>query len=173
MRKRFDPPATAGRASPGRPITFARIGGPRSATGLTLIELMIAVAILGIVVAIALPSYEGSVRKSRRADAHLALQRIQLEQDKLRAECNSYAAGLHTTRICDSVTPGNNRLALSSTSPDGFYSLALSGASATGYTASATAVSGQAQAADTNCLTITLTVSGATLSKSPADCWSR
>lgn len=173
MRKRFDPPATAGRASPGRPITFARIGGPRSATGLTLIELMIAVAILGIVVAIALPSYEGSVRKSRRADAHLALQRIQLEQDKLRAECNSYAAGLHTTRICDSVTPGSNRLALPSTSPDGFYSLALSGASATGYTASATAVSGQAQAADTNCLTITLTVSGATLSKSPAACWSR
>lgn len=134
---------------------------------------MIAVAILGILVAIALPSYEGSVRKSRRADAHLALQRIQLEQDKLRAECNSYAAGLHTTRICDSVTPGYNRLALPSTSPDGFYSLALSGASATGYTASATAVSGQAQAADTNCLTITLTVSGATLSKAPAACWSR
>ena len=41
--------------------------------GFTLIELMIAVAIVGILAGIAYPSYQDSVRKSRRADAQGAL----------------------------------------------------------------------------------------------------
>lgn len=39
------------------------------ANGFTLIEMMIAVTMLAIVVAIALPSYQGSVRKAHRASA--------------------------------------------------------------------------------------------------------
>ncbi|HRY15792.1 MAG TPA: type IV pilin protein [Candidatus Competibacteraceae bacterium] len=41
--------------------------------GFTLIELMIALAIMAIVAAIAYPSYQNSVRKSRRADARAVL----------------------------------------------------------------------------------------------------
>ncbi|MFI3186333.1 MAG: prepilin-type N-terminal cleavage/methylation domain-containing protein, partial [Methylococcaceae bacterium] len=45
----------------------------QSQAGFTLIELMVTVAIVGILAAIAYPSYQDSVRKSRRADASGAL----------------------------------------------------------------------------------------------------
>lgn len=53
----------------------------KNAVGFTLIELMVAVAIVGIIAAIALPSYQSSVRKSNRAEAKTELtdvaQRLQ------------------------------------------------------------------------------------------------
>lgn len=45
----------------------------RRATGFTLIEVMIVVAIVAILAAIALPSYQESVRKSKRAEARAGL----------------------------------------------------------------------------------------------------
>jgi type IV pilus assembly protein PilE len=53
----------------------------RRAGGFTLIEVMIAVAIVAVLAAVALPAYQEQVRKSRRAEAKSALlQTVQLQE---------------------------------------------------------------------------------------------
>lgn len=59
--------------------------------GFTLIELMIAVAIIGILTALALPSYQNSVRKGKRAEARTALSNLMLQQERYMTQNNTYA----------------------------------------------------------------------------------
>jgi type IV pilus assembly protein PilE len=138
--------------------------------GFTLIEVMIVVAIVAILATIALPSYQESVRKSRRADAVLALQRIQIEQEKFRAECPTYASNVAGTRTCNGLG-----LTLATSSSDGYYTLNLPAVvnATTQYTATATAVTGTSQASDTGCTVLTLAVDGLTLTRTPPECWTR
>jgi len=58
--------------------------------GFTLIELMIVIAIVGILAAIALPSYMDYIRKSRRADGISAIMDLMLAQEKWRANHTIY-----------------------------------------------------------------------------------
>lgn len=141
----------------------------QSQFGFTLVELMITVAIMGILAAIALPSYQSTIRKARRTDAVLSLQQIQMEQEKLRANCTTYAATLTGTRGCGVLGFP------SATSAEAYYALAITPGSATdtGFIATATAITGKSQASDTGCTTITLSVSGLTLTKTPTECWSK
>lgn len=118
-----------------------------SAAGFSLIDLLITLAVVAILVSIAVPTFGGAIRKSRRADAIQSLRSVQLAQERWRANNSTYGT---TAQILGSTT----------TSPGGWYRLAISNPTATTYTATATAVSGKSQTADTaqgtSCSTLTV-----------------
>lgn len=131
--------------------------------GFTLIELMVVVAVIGILAAIAYPSYQKYVLKSQRADAHDSLMRIQLQQERYRANHPSYSTELTALAGIDS-----------NISDDEHYQLALDDVSASGYTVTATPLSGGRQAKDV-CTSISLEVSGGSAERkgdpSKDECW--
>lgn len=64
----------------------------RHAAAFTLIEVMIAAAIIAILTAVAYPSYQEQIRKSRRAEAKAALLKTMQEQEKHYTQVNRYRA---------------------------------------------------------------------------------
>ena len=90
--------------------------------GFTLIELMITVAIIGILATIAYPSYTGYVTRAKRADGKAALLQVQLAEEKWRANHTSYGSSANIGI---------------SASPDGHYVINYSGIGANSYTISA------------------------------------
>jgi type IV pilus assembly protein PilE len=110
-----------------------------------MIEAMIVVALIGILAAIALPSFLDSIRKSRRSDAFAALSAVQQAQERWRGNKNTYADNdLLTVDWPDG-------LGLRATSSKDYYAISIDAVSATGYTAIATASSGTSQAGDGEC----------------------
>jgi type IV pilus assembly protein PilE len=124
--------------------------------GFTLIELMIAVVIVVVLAAVALPSFFDSLYKSRRTDAFTAIAAVQQAQERHRSNNASYSSDLTAATSAD--PPG---LGLSSTTSSGYYSIALSSVSPTGYTVSAVAVDGKSQVKDGNCARLAARMTGA------------
>ncbi|WP_089123439.1 type IV pilin protein [Vibrio algivorus] len=73
--------------------------------GMTLIELLIVVAIIGVLTAIAYPSYQEHVLKSHRASAMSDMMKIQLEIEQHRTQTGSYDYTVidNTAGTCDST----------------------------------------------------------------------
>lgn len=127
---------------------------PSRHQGFSLIELMVAVVIAGILAAVAYPAYTTQMQRARRADAVAALTTVMQAQERHRSNVSDYASSLSALNIDISrITP--------------HYEVSLSGVDdpptfAIGYVATATPVAGGKQARDSTCKTFTVTLKGAT-----------
>ena len=140
--------------------------------GFTLIELMIVVGVAALLLTIALPMYQESVRKSRRAEAVSALTQLQQAQERHRSDNVGYA-------------PSFAAFARPPASATANYTLSIPAAAASSYTLSATAKAASPQYADTKCRVLTIVAANGNLDYQSADasgtvdttnsnrCWAR
>lgn len=144
-------------------------GHPLGPRGFSLTEVVATLAIVAILAAIAIPSYQAQIRQGRRVDGQTALLDIAIAQERFRANCTRFAAALAGQRACDTAS-ATFVLGIPATSTDGHYTLALSGVDSSGFTASATALGDQAddRAGGVSCATLTIDQDGR---RSPVPCW--
>ena len=130
--------------------------------GFTIIELLIALAVLAVLATIAIPTFQGNLQSSRRTDAMTALLQVQSEQSQWRANNVTYSANL----VADLGWANTD-------SPEGYYTIALSNVTATTYTATATPKVGSSQEGD-SCGAMVLTQSGPDISTDQKkSCWKK
>lgn len=122
--------------------------------GFSLIELMIVVAIVGVISAFAYPSFQESAAAAKRSDAIAALQEIQINQASFRANNPNYANADELAEVWGNGT----------TSLQGHYTVAITAPTAASpsgitFTITATPVAGGDMASD-RCGTFAMDESG-------------
>lgn len=121
---------------------------PSKVKGVTLIELMITLVIVGIVFAIAYPSYQSSLIDSRRTDAQNALLGFATAMERFRTDNATYDDAHSGTGYPNpplaTVFPAQTPI----DSSDKFYNLTIQSADNNGFTLRATPIGGSAQDGD-------------------------
>ncbi len=128
--------------------------------GFSLIEVLVTCVIVGILAAIALPSYQKQIQKTRRSDAKSALIGAAGQMERYFTERSTYAT----------ATLGSGGV-YAATTENGYYTLSLANLSATTYTLLAAPAG--AQTGDL-CGTMSYTeqgVKGVTGSLPVTECW--
>lgn len=129
-------------------------------SGFTLIELMVTVAIVGLLAAVALPSYRSSVLKSARSDGKAALLEAATRQEQFYLDNKTYTTDMTALGLSASpyITEG------------GTYSVSAAATTniAIDYTLTAAPQGGQVN--DTHCGSLTLTSNGVK-GAANTDCW--
>ena len=80
-------------------------GTPARSAGFTLIEVMIAVVILAILTAVALPSYQDHLRKGRRATAQAFMMEVANKQQQYLIDTRGYAIGADLAKLYPTIPP--------------------------------------------------------------------
>lgn len=150
------------RATPGPARSVgAPTGGVRRGRGFTLIELAVVTAAAATLFAIGWPSLQDHLTRARRADATLALGRIEFAQARHHALHGLYASSLQPL--------GSQALSL-----EGLYEVSMTVGPGDRYTAVARARADAAQARDAACPAITLSVEMGFATLGPTrQCWNR
>lgn len=132
----------------------------RRVVGFSLLEMIVVIAIVGLLAVVAVPAYNSYILKSNRTDAIQSLLAIQLAEEKYRVSNNSYGT---LAQVWGGVA----------TSSGGHYTLGISNVSATSYTITATASGSQTSDSEdgASCSTMTLTYANNVTTKAPAACW--
>jgi type IV pilus assembly protein PilE len=122
----------------------------RRKRGFTMIELMCAVSVAGILSSVAYPTFTSVIHKARRSDALVAMMQVQMAQERHRANHAAYGS--------------LDEIGVAAQSSSRHYTLVVSASSESGYEAQATAVG--SQAADSNCRVLKLKLDGFNLTES-------
>ena len=142
---------------------IAKLAPRRQMRGVTLLELMAVVVVIGVLAAIAVPSYRQYTMRAQRTEAKAALLQLQTNQERFYLANRTYSSDPDQLGFPGDVTER------------GTYSLSIADADAAGYTATATPRAGGAinMTADDQCTTFTITSQGerTATGSAAASCW--